>query len=82
MKINKTGLINLFLLCVYWFLVIFLTVFLVSLSIAIVFYFQDGRFYFRWEGEVLNSLRYGLSGGLPLGIGIWFMAWMKARKQT
>lgn len=82
MKINKTGVINLFLLCVYCFFVIYLTVFLASLSIAIVFYFKDGRFYFSWAEEVLNSLKYGLSGGLPLGIGIWFIAWMKARKQT
>lgn len=81
MKINKTGFIYLFILCIYWLFVIFLTVFLVSLGIAMIFYLQDGNFYFSWEKEVFYSLRYGLSGGLPLGIGIWFMSWIKARKE-
>ena len=80
MKINKVGFTYLFFQCFYWFFIIFMTVFLVSLGIAIIFYFQDERFYFDWRKEVFYAFKYGLSGGIPLGIGIWFMSCMKARK--
>ncbi|WP_202303618.1 hypothetical protein [Dryocola clanedunensis] len=80
MKINKTGFYYFLFLCIYWPFVIFITVFLVSLGIAIIFYLQDGKFFFSWKKEAFYSVKYGLSGGLPLGAGIWFMSWMKARK--
>ncbi len=80
MKINKTGLINLFLLCVYWFLVIFLTVFLVSLSIAIVFIFKMEGLLLGGRGnkfiKVWSKWRAS-SGNRHLVYGL-----MKARKQT
>lgn len=81
MKINKSGFYYFLFLCIYWPFVIFITVFLVSLGIAIIFYLQDGKFFFSWEKEAFDSVKYGLSGGLPLGVGVWFLSWMKVRKE-
>jgi len=82
MKINKSSCYYFPFLCIYWPFVIFITVLFVSLGIAIIFFLQDGEFLFSWGEETVYSIKYGLSGGIPLGVGIWFMSWMKARKEN
>lgn len=82
MKINKCSFYYFLFLCIYWPFVIFITVLSVSLGIAIIFFLQDGEFFFSWREETVYSIKYGLSGGIPLGVGIWFMSYMKARKEN
>ncbi|KNC92567.1 hypothetical protein [Trabulsiella odontotermitis] len=81
MQLNKTAFPYLIFVCFYWFLVIFITVFLISLGVAIIFYLQDGSFLFSWWEELYYSLGYGLSAGIPLGVGCWFLSWMKERQK-
>lgn len=56
-------------------------VFTVRLGVALIFYIKRGYFYFAWADALNYAASVGLSAGIPLGIGIWFMSWMKARKE-
>jgi hypothetical protein len=55
--------------------------FCVRLGVAIVFGLKTDGFFFSWERGVLDSLKRGAIVSIPLGIGIWFMSWMKERKE-
>ncbi|CAI1035266.1 Uncharacterised protein [Serratia quinivorans] len=81
MKIKKVGFLFWLFLVVYWPLVICATIFLLKLGISTIFFLTDGLFYFNWKMALSYSIKMGVSGGIPLGIGIWFMSWMKARKE-
>lgn len=50
------------------------------LSVILVF-IHSGTFYFNWIGDLIYSIKAGLASGIPSGIGIWFMLWMKEHKK-
>ncbi|MDX6914706.1 immunity protein [Pectobacterium carotovorum] len=77
---NKIGIKTLLILITSFTVFIALTVLLIRLGIASVFFFKDGFFYFSWQNGVIDSARKGLSGGIPLGVGIWIMSRLKANK--
>jgi hypothetical protein len=51
------------------------------LSVILVF-IHSGTFYFNWIGDLIYSIKAGLASGIPSGIGIWFMLWMKEHKKN
>ncbi|MFQ6246548.1 hypothetical protein ACLMPP_18990 [Yersinia enterocolitica] len=55
--------------------------FIVRFGVALIFYIKNGAFYFAWAEALNYAARVGLSAGIPLGIGVWFMSWMRARKE-
>ena len=54
--------------------------FCIRLGVATFFWLKTEKFYFLWIDNALDSLKRGGAISIPLGIGIWFMSWMKARK--
>ena len=79
--VNKVGIKTLLVLITSFTVLIALTMLLIRLGIAFVFFLKDDFFYFSWQNGVMDSARKGLSGGVPLGIGIWIMSWIKANKE-
>lgn len=56
--------------------------FSIRLGVTLVFYIKSGSFNFYWTEALNYAIKVGLSAGIPLGIGIWFMSWMKQRKEN
>lgn len=54
--------------------------FCIRLGVAAFFWLKTEKFYFLWIDNALDSLKRGGAISIPLGIGIWFMSWLKARK--
>lgn len=82
MKKKLAELKTLLTLVISYIVIVGVILFAVRLGVALVFYIKNGSFYFAWVDVFSYATRVGLSAGIPLGIGIWFMSWMKARKQT
>ena len=81
MKFRKVGMGLFIFLIIYWIFVIFLAVFLISLGIALLFYFKnDNTLYFDWIKESIYAIKKAVIGGSVLGIGIWVKARLQARK--
>ncbi|MEB7586613.1 hypothetical protein [Serratia rubidaea] len=81
MKIQTVG-IKLFIILIFYCVLILIGVALLAcLCAASLVFFKNGKFIFGWENDVLYSVKMGLAAGIPAGIGIWFMSWMKARKE-
>jgi len=71
-----------FFLVAYWVIAIFLIVFLLSLSIAFIFFLKNGNgFYFDFFKESIYSLSKAVPGGIILGSGLWVKAWLQQRKE-
>lgn len=81
MRHKLTELKTIFTLIVSYIIIVGSILFTVRLGVALIFYIKNGSFYFLWIDVLNYSVRVGLSAGIPLGIGIWFMSWMKARKE-
>lgn len=60
---------------------LFLTVLLIRLCVGIVAYYQFGQVDFS-IADVTYAIKIGVTGGLPLGIGSWFLLKMKANKDS
>ncbi|WP_071822111.1 hypothetical protein [Erwinia billingiae] len=58
---------------------LFLTVLLIRLCVGIVAYYQFGQVDFS-IADVTYAIKISVAGGLPLGIGSWVLAKMKANK--
>lgn len=82
MKIKLAELKNLVTLVISYIVIVGVILFAVRLGVALAFYIKSGAFYFAWVDVLSYATAVGLSAGIPLGIGIWFMSWMKKRKQT
>ncbi|MBS0856857.1 MULTISPECIES: hypothetical protein [unclassified Tatumella] len=68
-------------LVLYWVMMIFLIVFLLSLGIAFIFYLgNDSGFYFDFFKEATYSLSKAVPGGSILGSGLWIKVWLQERK--
>lgn len=81
MKFKKVGMGLFIFLIIYWVFVIFLAVFLISLGIALLFYFKnDNTLYFDWITESIYAIKKAVIGGSVLGIGIWVNARLQSRK--
>lgn len=81
MRFKKVGFPLLVFLVLYWMAAIFLIVFLLSLGIALIFYFKNGNdFHFDFFKESIYSLSKAIPGGGILGFGIWIKAKLQDRK--
>lgn len=80
MKIKTVGIRLLFFLLGYWIFILSIFVFGAKLTIAFIFFLQDGIFYFDWINNINSSFRTGIATGIPLGIGIWIMSRLKLKK--
>ncbi|MFU9138220.1 hypothetical protein [Erwinia tasmaniensis] len=81
MRFKKIGLPLFIFLILYWMAAIFLIIFLLSLSIAFIFYFKNGNeFYFDFLQESIYALRKAIPGGIILGSGLWIKARLQERK--
>ncbi|MTD28996.1 hypothetical protein [Erwinia sorbitola] len=81
MRFKKIGLPLFVFLSFYWMVTIFLVIFLLSLSIALIFYLKNGDdLYFDFLQESIYALRKALPGGIILGSGLWIKSWLQARK--
>ncbi|MEB7586615.1 hypothetical protein [Serratia rubidaea] len=81
MKKKLSGIKLVIYLIVTFFIFSVATFFCIRLGVAILFWLKTERFYFLWVDNALDSLKRGGAISIPLGIGIWFMSWMKARKE-
>ncbi|WP_160126008.1 MULTISPECIES: hypothetical protein [Serratia] len=82
MKIKLAELRALVVLVISYIVIVGAILFAVRLGVALTFYIKNGYFYFAWVDVLSYAMTVGLSAGIPLGIGIWFMSWMKTRKNT
>lgn len=81
MKIQTVG-IKLLVYLVFFCVLLFIGMALgTRLVIALIFYYQQNTFIFGWGNDFIYSVKAGLAAGIPAGIGIWFMSWMKDRKE-
>lgn len=78
---QKVGFFLFFFLIIYWICILFLTIFLVKIGIAGIFFFNDGAFYFKWQHQLVDSGRIGFFGGIPIGIGSWVLSKMEETKR-
>ncbi|ARD17543.1 hypothetical protein [Edwardsiella piscicida] len=81
MKIRTVGVKLNFVLICYCVLILIGVALLACLCAAILVFLKNGKFIFSWEDDVLYSVKAGIATGIPTGIGIWFMSWIKARKE-
>ena len=81
MKIQTVGIKFFTVLIGYCVLTLTGVALLACLCAALLDFLKNGSFIFSWEGDVIYSVKAGLAAGIPAGIGIWFMSWMKARKK-
>lgn len=81
MKPTTVGLYLLFYLIAYYVITLIVTVLIIRCGVSLIYLFKVGTFYFSWEGDVVYSIKAGISAGIPAGIGIWVMSWMRARKE-
>lgn len=81
MKIQTVGAKLLAVLIYYCVLILICIALLACLCAALLVYFKNGMFIFDWKDDVVYSIKAGVAAGVPAGIGIWFMSWMKARKE-
>ncbi|WP_143806255.1 hypothetical protein [Pantoea latae] len=82
MILKKVGLPLWAFLVLYWIIAIFLILFLLSLSIAFIFFLKNGNgFYFDFLKESSYSLSKAVPGGSILGSGLWVKAWLQQRKE-
>lgn len=81
MKPKTVGLYLFFYLIAYCVITLFITVLIIRSGVSLIYLFKTGTFYFSWEDDFIYSIKAGTSAGIPAGMGIWFMSWMKARKE-
>ncbi|AGB82120.1 hypothetical protein D781_1829 [Serratia sp. FGI94] len=81
MKPTTVGIYLFFYLIAYCVTILIVTVLIIRFGVSLVYLFKVGTFYFSWEDDVLYSIKVGIAAGIPAGIGIWFMSWMKVRKE-
>ena len=81
MRFKKINLPVFIFLIIYWVAAIFFIIFLLSLSVALIFYLRNGNeFYFHFLQESVYALRRAIPGGLILGSGLWLKSWLLERK--
>ena len=81
MRFKKIDIPLFIFLIIYWVAAIFLIIFLLSLSIALIFYLKNGNeFYFDFLQESIYALRKAIPGGIILGSGLWIKARLQERK--
>ncbi|MFP1741049.1 hypothetical protein [Lonsdalea quercina] len=81
MRFKKIGMPLFIFLILYWVVAIFLIIFLLSLSIALIFYLKNGNeFYFNFLQESIYALRKAIPGGIILASGLWIKARLQERK--
>lgn len=81
MRFKKIGIPLFIFLILYWMVAIFLIIFLLNLSIALIFYLKNGNeFYFDFLQESIYALRKAIPGGIILGSGLWIKARLQERK--
>ncbi|MEN4913445.1 immunity protein [Erwinia amylovora] len=60
-----------------FFLLTFVTLFLIRLGIAAIFMLKSGHLTFDWGNSIIDSLKRGAAIGSMLGAGIWILSKMK-----
>ncbi|WP_145590702.1 hypothetical protein [Yersinia aleksiciae] len=80
MKIQTVGIKLLAILICYCVFILTGIALLACLCATFLVFIKNGTFIFSWEDDVVYSIKVGLAAGIPTGIGIWFMSWMKTRK--
>lgn len=81
MKPTTVGIYLFFYLIAYCVITLVITVLIIRCGVSLIYLFKVGTFYFIWKDDVVYSIKAGTSAGVPAGIGIWVMSWMKARKE-
>ncbi|WP_416042043.1 hypothetical protein ACM3CU_06630 [Edwardsiella ictaluri] len=56
-------------------------IFFIRLLITCIYFYKNGLFEFDWVLNVIYSVKMGLSGGIPLGIGCWILSKLDERKR-
>lgn len=79
MKIPKKAPIQIFLFIIYSIFFSFFLVLLSRLSVAIIFAFIRGYFYFPLS-SITYSAKAGIAVGIPLGFGSWVLCEIDDRK--
>ncbi|MDN0117867.1 hypothetical protein QVN83_02595 [Yersinia frederiksenii] len=80
MKPKTVGVYLFFYLILYCVTTLIFTILIIRCGVSFIYLFKIGTFYFSWKDDVIYSIKVGLAAGVPAGIGIWFMSWMKTRK--
>ncbi|GAA3605265.1 hypothetical protein GCM10023078_35320 [Gibbsiella greigii] len=80
MRPTTVGIYLLFILVAATITSLFVTTLLIRLAVAVLVYYKYGGLSFDLT-DVIYSLKVGLSGGIPLGVGAWVLSSMKARKE-
>lgn len=81
-KFQNVGFKLLIFLIVYWSFVIFATVFLTMLCVAIFFFLtSDNPLNFDWLTQCISAARKGISAGTVLGFGIWIKSKIEENKR-
>lgn len=81
MKPTTVGILLFFYLIIYCVIALFITVLFIRCGVAIIYLLKVGTFYFSWSDDVIYSFKAGLAAGIPAGVGVWFLSWMKERQK-
>lgn len=81
MKIQTVG-VKLLLVLIFYGSISFICISLLAfLCAGVLVFLKNGVFVFSWK-DVIYSLKTGVAAGIPTGIGVWFMSWMKQHKES
>ena len=68
---SKVSIVWFFFLVFYCATFISVVLFICQLGVSIIFYFDDGLFFFSWEEALYIALKKGSIAGIVLGAGVW-----------
>ncbi|MBG0626211.1 MULTISPECIES: hypothetical protein [Enterobacter] len=83
---SKVGIFWLLFLVMYCTVLVAIVLFACQFGVSIIFYFNDGEFFFSWKKALHISLIKGGVTGLILGVGVWLKnkvheyRWKKSRR--
>lgn len=52
----------------------------IRLAVSAFHFIQFGVFYFDWNDDIIYSFKLGVASGVPAGIGICIISWVKKRE--
>lgn len=61
-------------------LIVTVAILFIQLSVYTFHFIQFGVFYFDWNDSVIYSFKVGVASGVPAGIGICIISWVKERE--
>lgn len=80
MKILLGGALLLLKMTAFSILIVTASILFMRLAVYVFHFIQFGVFYFDWSDEIIYSLKVGVASGVPAGIGICIISWVKERE--